>query len=284
MKIFQSMPEMGLSADVITCSSVISALAKGKQHKLALEVTAVPFSDPGTVACHIRKRDAGRKSHELRTVAFPPPFGCQPIPVHSDSLQVCCPTPAASMISSPPPGPYPCTNPTVPHVYTSKQLIPRGLCCAMQVFEQMQENGIQPDVVTCCSLISALENGGQWLTALQLFIQMCSGERSDGTPCPLQATGARLKQVDAPSEPHKTPPPPPFLLTALLKSHSGFTVSKALLAPTVFPAEASPRFRAKDISDSNFHCSVCHQQCLATSVVRFTMCCGAGNQQGAAGA
>ncbi len=38
VKIFQAMPEMGLSADVITCSSVISALAKGKQHKLAMEV------------------------------------------------------------------------------------------------------------------------------------------------------------------------------------------------------------------------------------------------------
>jgi hypothetical protein len=38
VKIFQSMPDMGLSADVITCSSVISALAKGKQYKLAVEV------------------------------------------------------------------------------------------------------------------------------------------------------------------------------------------------------------------------------------------------------
>ena len=44
MKIFQSMPEMGLSADVITCSSVISALAKGKQHKLAMQVTNSPNS------------------------------------------------------------------------------------------------------------------------------------------------------------------------------------------------------------------------------------------------
>ena len=62
----------------------------------------------------------------------------------------------------------------------------------------MQENGIQPDVVTCCSLISALENGGEWLTALQLFIQMCSGKGTDNLPSPLQATGARLKQVLSP--------------------------------------------------------------------------------------
>ena len=38
MKLFQEMPEKGLMPDAITYSSVISALAKGKQWALALKV------------------------------------------------------------------------------------------------------------------------------------------------------------------------------------------------------------------------------------------------------
>ena len=32
----------------------------------------------------------------------------------------------------------------------------------LQVFAHMQARGVDADVVTCCSLISALERGGQW--------------------------------------------------------------------------------------------------------------------------
>jgi len=33
------------------------------------------------------------------------------------------------------------------------------------VFDNMQARGVEADVVTCCSLISALERGGQWQLA-----------------------------------------------------------------------------------------------------------------------
>ena len=36
---------------------------------------------------------------------------------------------------------------------------------ASQVFDDMQARGVEADVVTCCSLISALERGGQWQLA-----------------------------------------------------------------------------------------------------------------------
>ena len=36
---------------------------------------------------------------------------------------------------------------------------------AAQVFDDMQARGVEADVVTCCSLISALERGGQWQLA-----------------------------------------------------------------------------------------------------------------------
>ena len=50
----------------------------------------------------------------------------------------------------------------------------------MQVFEHMQEAGVEPDVVTCCSLISALERGGEWQLAEQLFCQMCAAAAGGG--------------------------------------------------------------------------------------------------------
>ena len=39
---------------------------------------------------------------------------------------------------------------------------------------------MEPDVVTCCSLISALERGGKWLLAEQLFCQMCAAAAGGG--------------------------------------------------------------------------------------------------------
>ena len=42
-----------------------------------------------------------------------------------------------------------------------------------QVFEHMQAAGVGADVVTCCSLMCALERGSQWRTAQQLFLEMC---------------------------------------------------------------------------------------------------------------
>jgi pentatricopeptide repeat domain-containing protein 1 len=41
------------------------------------------------------------------------------------------------------------------------------------VFEQMQQQGCTPDVVTYTALISAYERGGQWQRALAAFQQMC---------------------------------------------------------------------------------------------------------------
>ena len=46
----------------------------------------------------------------------------------------------------------------------------------------MQKEGVRPDVVTCCSLISALESGGQWMYAEQLFEQMCHAPSRNGQP------------------------------------------------------------------------------------------------------
>lgn len=43
---------------------------------------------------------------------------------------------------------------------------------ARKVFEQMQGNGCQPDVVTYTALISSYERGGQWLLALEAFEEM----------------------------------------------------------------------------------------------------------------
>jgi pentatricopeptide repeat protein len=43
---------------------------------------------------------------------------------------------------------------------------------ARKVYEQMQSNGCQPDVVTYTALVSAYERGGQWLLALEAFDEM----------------------------------------------------------------------------------------------------------------
>lgn len=49
------------------------------------------------------------------------------------------------------------------------------------MFEQMQPNGCQPDVVTFTALISAYERGGQWLLALEAFEEMVQRNcRPDG--------------------------------------------------------------------------------------------------------
>ena len=55
-----------------------------------------------------------------------------------------------------------------------------------QVFDDMQARGVLADVVTCCSLINALERGGQWQLAEQLFVQMCAASwQSQGVNSPL---------------------------------------------------------------------------------------------------
>ena len=56
----------------------------------------------------------------------------------------------------------------------------------------MQARGVEADVVTCCSLISALERGGQWQLAEQLFLQMCAASSSSG-PGPLRALAHRVE-------------------------------------------------------------------------------------------
>ena len=58
---------------------------------------------------------------------------------------------------------------------------PAARCCP-QVFAHMQARGVDADVVTCCSLISALERGGQWHLAQQLFLDMCRAAAAAGSP------------------------------------------------------------------------------------------------------
>ena len=63
----------------------------------------------------------------------------------------------------------------------------------------MQARGVLADVVTCCSLINALERGGQWQLAEQLFVQMCAASwQAHGVNSPLY----RIMEVAA------TPCPP----------------------------------------------------------------------------
>ena len=59
----------------------------------------------------------------------------------------------------------------------------------------MRASHIKADVVTCCSLISALESGGQWLLGLQLFIQMCLGRDFNSSFGPLYRVGLALQEV-----------------------------------------------------------------------------------------
>ncbi|KAK9831962.1 hypothetical protein WJX81_003568 [Elliptochloris bilobata] len=65
----------------------------------------------------------------------------------------------------------------------------------LEVFDDMQARGVEADVVTCCSLISALERGGQWQLAEDLFLQMCQASEHD---TPLLRT-LRLQDAGAPA-------------------------------------------------------------------------------------
>ena len=71
--------------------------------------------------------------------------------------------------------------------------------CIAQVFDDMQARGVLADVVTCCSLINALERGGQWQLAEQLFVQMCAASwQSQGVNSPLY----RIMEIAAAPTPH----------------------------------------------------------------------------------
>lgn len=61
-------------------------------------------------------------------------------------------------------------------------------CARLQVFDHMQASGVEADVVACCSLINALERGGQWQLAEKLFLQMCTVQAS--LPRPPASSGA----------------------------------------------------------------------------------------------
>ena len=62
----------------------------------------------------------------------------------------------------------------------------------LQVFGEMETHAVNPDVVTCCSLITAFEMGGRWNLSLQLLLQMCS------QTSPLCETAKILSQVSCP--------------------------------------------------------------------------------------
>ncbi len=49
----------------------------------------------------------------------------------------------------------------------------------------MQARGVEADVVTCCSLISALERGGQWQLA-EVMPARCHAETADDVHKTLQ--------------------------------------------------------------------------------------------------
>ena len=69
---------------------------------------------------------------------------------------------------------------------TENMLVTFIMLTAVQIFDDMQAQGILADVVTCCSLINALERGGQWQLAEQLFVQMCAASwQRQGTNSPL---------------------------------------------------------------------------------------------------
>ena len=65
----------------------------------------------------------------------------------------------------------------------------------LQIFSEMKAARIEGDVITCCSLISALESGGQWLLALQLFVQMCTGQKQGGRNGCLYKVGLEMQTV-----------------------------------------------------------------------------------------
>ena len=70
----------------------------------------------------------------------------------------------------------------------------------------MQARGVLADVVTCCSLINALERGGQWQLAEQLFVQMCAASwQAHGVNSPLyrimEIAAAPCPSQDADSAP-----------------------------------------------------------------------------------
>lgn len=61
------------------------------------------------------------------------------------------------------------------HAHTNPTLHPTHLSpLCLQVFDHMQASNVEADVVACCSLINALERGGQWQLAEKLFLQMCT--------------------------------------------------------------------------------------------------------------
>lgn len=68
-------------------------------------------------------------------------------------------------------------------------MVASAACCdasapgwhALQVFDHMQASHVEADVVACCSLINALERGGQWQLAEKLFLQMCTVQVGDAT-------------------------------------------------------------------------------------------------------
>ena len=65
----------------------------------------------------------------------------------------------------------PCTMQlcTTHHAHTSPDTpVAYNCSLAIDVFNHMCQSGIECDVVTCCSLISAMEKGGQWELAEQV--------------------------------------------------------------------------------------------------------------------
>lgn len=135
------MSDLGMERDAITYSALISALSKGRQWGLAIDVF----------------------NHMVRLFWRLPAFICAML----GSPQLYWPS---SWLSWPEPGQaHPVlllTNPNGPGSLTDAcdpAVCPHAAKLAAQVAE-----GVECDAVTCCSLITALDKGGQWQLAEQV--------------------------------------------------------------------------------------------------------------------
>ena len=104
------------------------------------------------------------------------------------------------------------------HLHHRAASYKRSVCVAvtwpvlwLQIFSDMQIQGVQVDVVICCSMISALERGGQWQLAEQVVLA------SSSALAPPRVVLGVLKSMLGP-----TRPPDLHLLSKQTNRHGGF--------------------------------------------------------------
>ena len=172
LEIFESMERLRapLRRDAITYSATISALAKGKQWHAALQVFDHMQAGDGW------GREEGSSVAELRAATAPQPsFRARLAP--PDGFLMLRQPPLLVILPL-----RPFNLPSLP----------------------LQAHGIEADVVTCCSLINALERGGQWQLAEKLFLQMCTAQVGG------QREGREAVFIEPPASRAATPRAPGF--------------------------------------------------------------------------